>query len=244
MGYTGLNGAVATMVFSTSSAYASPNNEASTPTRVSFSDNKDLYTVEGDYLGNLNRITTIEQVTNKDGKFSYIHTEINDYELAEEYAAIPAYAEKFADSSETTTYSVSEDNELVVNGEIITEDSIRPIALLAQDTGGVTSISHYYSTNDMTNYSFRTYSDIAFKFDHGIQLSPAGNHVAKDSIKRTNSYFYDAKSSIDAFETSVRFRLKCCIFCIGCNNNIFFFSKSSCSYCCRWCCCSFSNSCI
>lgn len=78
----------------------------------------------------------------------------------------------------------------------------------------------------MTNYSFRTYSDIAFKFDHGVQLSPAGNHVAKDSIKRTNSYFYDAKSSIDAFETSVRdFDLSAAVFAL--DATITFFSLAN-----------------
>ncbi|MNW59142.1 hypothetical protein D3C74_370430 [compost metagenome] len=56
----------------------------------------------------------------------------------------------------------------------------------------------------MTKYSFRTYSDIAFSFNNGLSLSPAGSHVAKDGITRSNTYFYDAKSSIDSLENNVR----------------------------------------
>jgi hypothetical protein len=195
---------VVALVLSGSSVYASPSEEANIPTKVSFNDSKDLYTVDGDFLGSVNRTTTIEQITDKEGNSSYIHTEINDYNLAEEYASIPTYSEKFADSTKSTTYSVTKDNQLVVNGEVISQTSVPEINLFAQDTGGVPSISHYYSTSDMTSYSFRTYSDIYFNFDHGVKISPTGNHIAKDGVKRTNLYFQDAKASMDAFDNSLR----------------------------------------
>lgn len=161
-------------------------------------------TVDGDFLGRLNRTTTIEKVNNKDGKIQYISTEINDYELAEEYATIPAYTEKFADSTKINTFSINEENELEVNGEVISENDFPTFSLRASDAGGTPSISHYYSNSDRTRYTFGTYSDVYFKFDHGVYVSPTGNHAARSSITRSNTYFQEAKVAMDSVETNYR----------------------------------------
>ncbi|HBU85167.1 MULTISPECIES: hypothetical protein [Paenibacillus] len=206
----------AIFVSGSAAAYASPEESAKVPITQTKSISKDLYTVDGDFLGNLNKTTTIEQVTDENGKASYTSTVTKDYELAEEYAAIPAYTEKFADSTEITTFSVNEENELEVNGEVISENDFptvsfsRPglggnsFALNSNDSGGEPTISHYYSNSDRTRYTFGTYSGVSFKFDHGVYVGPTGNNVSRTNIPKTNSNFYDAKAAMDSAETNYR----------------------------------------
>ncbi|MEC0093143.1 hypothetical protein [Paenibacillus macquariensis] len=195
---------VTLIVTGSSAAYASPDESAKVPTTQTTSISKDLYTVDGDFLGSLNKTTTIEQVTDENGKPSYTSTVTKDYELAEEYAAIPAYTEKFADSTKITTFSVTEENEVLVNGEVISEEvNDFPISTLSQ-AGGPPTISHYYSNSDDTRFTFATYSGVSFKFDHGVYLGPTGSHASRDNITRSNSRFYDAKAAMDSAETNVR----------------------------------------
>ncbi|MFJ2047911.1 hypothetical protein PTQ21_06205 [Paenibacillus marchantiae] len=198
-------------------AYASPEKNANVPTKQTTSISKDLYTVDGEFLGSLNKTTTIEQITDKNGEPSYISTVTKDYELAKEYAAIPAYTEKFADSTEITTFSVNEENELEVNGEVITENDIPTFligssdasgtpsfSISSSDAGGAPTISHYYSNSDRTRYTFGTYSGVSFKFDGGVYVGPTGSNASRTNIPKTNSNFYDAKAAMDSVETNYR----------------------------------------
>ncbi|WP_339168030.1 hypothetical protein MKX75_01035 [Paenibacillus sp. FSL R5-0341] len=206
----------ALIVTGSSAAYASPDESAKAPTIQTNSISKDLYTVDGDFLGSLNKTTTIEQVTDENGKASYTSTVTKDYELTEAYAAIPAYAEKFADSTEVRTFSVNEENELEVNGEVISENDFpttsfsRPgfggtsFALNSSDAGGPPTISHYYSNSDRTRYTFGTYSGVSFKFDHGVYVGPTGSNASRTSITKSNNYFYEAKAAMDSAETNYR----------------------------------------
>lgn len=184
---------VATLISTTSVAYASPKDKSTETT--SFTESKEIYTADGELIGSLVKTTTIEQ--EKTGKeINYVYTEVSDYELEPSFQAIPEYAAEFADNTEVNTYSVNSKNEFLANGKkVIVEEEESGFTTLS-DTGGVPAFSHYYSTADLTNYYFATYSDIKWTVTQYARAD--GSHVAK-YIKRTNSFFADAKSSVDSF---------------------------------------------
>jgi len=196
-----------------STGFASGANLDTEPkVTVSSTENeKALFSSDGNLIGTVKTVTDIKIVTEgKDTTFTY--TEHNNYDLQPEYAAIPEYQETFADGTKTDTYTI-EDTKVFKDGELVIDTAVAdaPIAPVsdnstitpfAVDTGGIPAMSHYYSTSDLKNYSFGTYSDVKFDaFKPNYYMGPAGSNVQK-SIPRTHSLFNSAKSSIDSFKSN------------------------------------------
>ncbi|WP_152669094.1 hypothetical protein [Paenibacillus sp. DMB20] len=125
-------------------------------------------------------------------------TNYNDYELESEFAGIKEYREKFADSTETDSYTIRDNKVYKDNGELLNDNSDFSVL---NDSGGFPTMSHYYSTRDLKTYTFGTYSDVKFNLG-ALYMGPAGSHTS-GTVSRNHSFFYSAKTAVDSFEDSV-----------------------------------------
>ncbi|QGG54260.1 hypothetical protein [Paenibacillus sp. B01] len=169
-------------------------------------ETKQLTSSNGEYLGTEKKVVTITR-NDDNGNVKYTMVEEIDYTLAPEYQGIPAYERDFKDRTDINTYEITASNQFIVNNQEVSLESSKvtsqvqasarvALAAAAADKGGIPTHSHYYSTADLQTYTFATYSNL--DWSGTAYAAPAGSH-AKKTVKRTNMYYQDAKSSIDMF---------------------------------------------
>lgn len=164
----------------------------------SLTNTVELLTDNNAKLGTLTTTTTYHREVKEDRLAVTVET-FKDYKLNEQYANDPAYIESFQDSSSTILFELTDNNEYFIDGKLLSEDELnQPLekaspqfSALANDSGGVPKLGHYYSANNATIYTFATYSGMTMGGD------AKGSHIQKNNVSRNNSYFGQATNTLD-----------------------------------------------
>lgn len=174
-----------------------------TETRVS---SNDIYSKEGELIGSVVKTHDVEVIESDNGTHTIVTT-FKDYTLLPQYDHDVNYTSVFKD--ETTTTEIFYDNinqEILVNGDTFSVNELSDLTIrpLSEDTGGIPALCHYYSTNNMSLYTFKSYESMNYNWvgegnGHG---EPEGSHVSRELVPVSNIWFAVAKNGVDLFDSS------------------------------------------
>ncbi|MEK4234608.1 hypothetical protein [Paenibacillus sp. FSL H7-0714] len=181
-----------TMMFAATAGSVSASASDLEP--ISKSETKQLVTNDGLALGYVIVNKTIEY-NNTDEGLEFTVTKDSDYTLNSEFANIEAYSNKFADGVEVNTYLLTENKEIYADGQLLASPSDSP-SLSLRIAGGIPAIGHYYTSNDLSTYFFKSYSDIYV--DWGLMIRPTGSHL-NVGIYESHPKVPFAKAELDSF---------------------------------------------
>ncbi|WP_338553084.1 hypothetical protein [Paenibacillus sp. KS-LC4] len=161
------------------------------------SDETEFKTIEGEILGSVTTVTTIERSEGSQGVKNVI-TESKKFNLNPEYENNKNYTEIFTDTLTVNTIFATYDYKVYVNGELM-NDKEPSMGLRAIDKAGIPSVCHYYSNNSMTSYTFACYESMNYNWvgDHA-KPDPEGSNIQKQATA-SNQWFATAKNGVDLF---------------------------------------------
>lgn len=182
---------VAGSAFASTDAKSNVNDQPASTTVNLFTDN-DVP------LGTLTSTVSYQREVENDRVVVTV-TNFKDYTLNDEFVNDPNYIDSFKDTSKTYTIEVTDQDEYFVDGQKLSDtelnEQVEPLgpqfSIMANDSGGVPALGHYYSTNNSTSYYFATYSGMT------IGGSASGSHISKSNVSRNNSYFSQAANTLD-----------------------------------------------
>lgn len=170
--------------------------ETAVPTQT-FEKVKTVYSANGDIIGIQKTVRMVETQKNNNG-LQYTITKANEYKLNEKYAAIPEYKEKYVNTTDIDTYTVTKSKEILRNGLKVDDESSSKfdmqISPMANDEGGVPRICHYYDANDYTNYFFGCYNDMSYTGNQNAD--PAGSNIQKTTTSSAPA-FIASRTGVD-----------------------------------------------
>ncbi|MEK3900239.1 hypothetical protein [Paenibacillus sp. FSL R7-0179] len=178
------------------------------PTTEVITETSDIYSKEGDLIGSVAKTHTVKIIEATEGLTTTVTT-TRDFTLLPEYENVESYKTIFQDDS--TTSEIFYDNlnhKILVNDEELNIGDLNavtnPLITPLQDTGGITWLSHYYSTNDLSSYVFTGYQSMNYNWigNNNSHGEPEGAHVYKSGIKPSNTWFPTTKNAVDLFSHS------------------------------------------
>jgi hypothetical protein len=186
------------------SAYAAETE----PTTDVSSTTNDIYSKEGYLIGSVVKTHEVKIVEATEGTTTTVTT-TRDFTLLPEFENLESYTTVFQD--DTTTSEIYFDNlnrKILVNDEELNVDELNSnvgsAIMPMNDTGGISWLCHYYSTNDLSAYVLTSYQSMNYNWigDNNSHGEPEGAHVYKSGISPNHPRFATAKNGVDLFSHS------------------------------------------
>ncbi len=191
------------LITSSTTSFANAN-ESNTEINKTWTETSQVISV-GEVIGEVETTYKYSKIEDANTDSTANLTVSTHYELSTK--ATDIQKEEFSDHIDTYEFKTTNNGDYFVNGHKLTQeelntpvDSKQPtdslISTMAiQDTGGISTISHYYG--DFTNYHLASYSGVS------ILARPKGaNHQADGNIN--NAYVQRAMSAIDSATSSIK----------------------------------------
>ncbi|KLU57942.1 hypothetical protein EL84_05630 [Paenibacillus sp. VT-400] len=185
-----------------SSAFAATDSTGGNTEKQEWQNTSEVI-LQGELVGTKVQDVSYIREVDSEGEIKVTLTTNTHYDLLP--TASEEQREVLQDDIRTDIIEATKDNELLLNGEEVTDEanlipnfasksvtSPTAFAVAANDKGGIPSVCHYYG--NFTNYSYGCYNGVS------VFGNPKGSNVQKSNIPISNTYATRAQTTIDTFQ--------------------------------------------